>query len=146
MMSDIAFCQALHFFISAPPLLLIAFFALLPLFACPCEIIRTRIHHCISGLVVEYIVAIDVTRVRFPADAFASKAASNSWAQSPIFVNSLSHSVGYAMDIKHFHHLASLFKFLSQVAAWQKANPSRAPCGIRTHDLPLTERVLHQLS
>ena len=25
----------------------------------------------ISGLVVEYIVAIDVTRVRFPADAFA---------------------------------------------------------------------------
>ena len=29
---------------------------------------------CISGLVVEYIVAIDVTRVRFPADAlFMSK-------------------------------------------------------------------------
>ena len=27
--------------------------------------------HRISGLVVEYIVAIDVTRVRFPADAFA---------------------------------------------------------------------------
>ena len=26
----------------------------------------------ISGLVVEYIVAIDVTRVRFPADAFVS--------------------------------------------------------------------------
>ena len=26
----------------------------------------------ISGLVVEYIVAIDVTRVRFPADAFRS--------------------------------------------------------------------------
>ena len=25
--------------------------------------------HSISGLVVEYIVAIDVTRVRFPADA-----------------------------------------------------------------------------
>ena len=25
---------------------------------------------CISGLVVEYVVAIDVTRVRFPADAF----------------------------------------------------------------------------
>ena len=25
---------------------------------------------CISGLVVEYIVAIDVTRVRFPADAY----------------------------------------------------------------------------
>ena len=27
--------------------------------------------HGISGLVVEYIVAIDVTRVRFPADAFS---------------------------------------------------------------------------
>jgi len=27
-------------------------------------------HHSISGLVVEYIVAIDVTRVRFPADAY----------------------------------------------------------------------------
>ena len=26
--------------------------------------------HRISGLVVEYIVAIDVTRVRFPADAY----------------------------------------------------------------------------
>ena len=26
--------------------------------------------HGISGLVVEYIVAIDVTRVRFPVDAF----------------------------------------------------------------------------
>ena len=24
-----------------------------------------------SGLVVEYIIAIDVTRVRFPSDAFA---------------------------------------------------------------------------
>jgi hypothetical protein len=28
----------------------------------------------ISGLVVEYIVAIDVTRVRFPADAFDGNA------------------------------------------------------------------------
>ena len=27
----------------------------------------------ISGLVVEYIVAIDVTRVRFPADAFMAR-------------------------------------------------------------------------
>ena len=27
----------------------------------------------ISGLVVEYIVATDVTRVRFPADAFAGR-------------------------------------------------------------------------
>ena len=31
---------------------------------------------CISGLVVEYIVAIDVTQVRFPADAFARAALS----------------------------------------------------------------------
>jgi hypothetical protein len=29
-----------------------------------------KFHQSISGLVVEYIVAIDVTRVRFPADAF----------------------------------------------------------------------------
>ena len=29
----------------------------------------TDLEHSISGLVVEYIVAIDVTRVRFPADA-----------------------------------------------------------------------------
>ena len=28
---------------------------------------------CISGLVVEYIVAIDVTRARFPADAHDSQ-------------------------------------------------------------------------
>ena len=28
-----------------------------------------KIVNCIGGLVVEYIVAIDVTRVRFPADA-----------------------------------------------------------------------------
>ena len=28
-------------------------------------------HNSISGLVVEYIVAIDVTRVRFPADALS---------------------------------------------------------------------------
>ena len=27
--------------------------------------------NCISGLVVEYIVALDVTRVRFPADALS---------------------------------------------------------------------------
>ena len=31
---------------------------------------------CISGLVVEYIVAMDVTRVQFPADAFARAALS----------------------------------------------------------------------
>ena len=30
--------------------------------------------HCISGLVAEYIVAIDVTWVRFPADAQAKLA------------------------------------------------------------------------
>ena len=34
------------------------------------------VHHSIriSGLVVEYIVAIDVTRARFPADAYAPNA------------------------------------------------------------------------
>ena len=31
--------------------------------------VRAIVNICISGLVVEYIVAIDVTRVRFPADA-----------------------------------------------------------------------------
>ena len=31
-----------------------------------------RLSRGISGLVVEYIVAIDVTRVRFPADAHCS--------------------------------------------------------------------------
>ena len=31
----------------------------------------TIVGRSISGLVVEYIVAIDVTRVRFPADAFS---------------------------------------------------------------------------
>ena len=41
---------------------------------------------CISGLVVEYIVAIDVTRGRFPADAFcadrnATKPQQNVWHQ-----------------------------------------------------------------
>ena len=30
---------------------------------------KTNVFRSISGLVVEYIVAIDVTRVRFPADA-----------------------------------------------------------------------------
>jgi hypothetical protein len=35
------------------------------------KIVTIRLWHdkSISGLVVEYIVAIDVTRVRFPADA-----------------------------------------------------------------------------
>ena len=31
--------------------------------------VQREISKCTSGLVVEYIVAIDVTRVRFPADA-----------------------------------------------------------------------------
>ena len=31
-----------------------------------------KVHHSISGLVAEYIVAIDVTRVRFLADAFVT--------------------------------------------------------------------------
>ena len=34
------------------------------------EICTENSHACISGLVAEYIVAIDVTRVRFSADAF----------------------------------------------------------------------------
>ena len=33
--------------------------------------LQTNVNVSISGLVVEYIVAIDVTRVRLPADAFA---------------------------------------------------------------------------
>ena len=36
---------------------------------------QIRRFHSISGLVVEYIVAIDVTRVRFPADACIARAA-----------------------------------------------------------------------
>ena len=40
----------------------------------PCLVATDRwqnaVCHRISGLVVEYIVAIDVTRVRFPADAY----------------------------------------------------------------------------
>ena len=36
----------------------------------PIEYRNYREASSISGLVVEYIVAIDVTRVRFPADAF----------------------------------------------------------------------------
>ena len=35
--------------------------------------VRLRAMRCISGLVVEYIVAIDVTRIRFPADALHSR-------------------------------------------------------------------------
>ena len=46
---------------------------------------QIRRFHSISGLVVEYIVAIDVTRVRFPADAFFRRGdsehkVSDSWA------------------------------------------------------------------
>ena len=37
----------------------------------------------ISGLVVEYIVAIDVTRVRFPADAFADPLPCRSMGEVP---------------------------------------------------------------
>ena len=33
----------------------------------------------ISGLVVEYIVAIDVTRVRFPADAYLAYLYNQPW-------------------------------------------------------------------
>jgi hypothetical protein len=47
----------------APPFLMLAL--------CPFALLRVlfRINSRISGLVVEYVVAIDVTRVRFPADA-----------------------------------------------------------------------------
>ena len=45
----------------------------------------------ISGLVVEYIVAIDVTRVRFPADAlfmapgaFVAEAVCGAWQPAPV--------------------------------------------------------------
>ena len=33
------------------------------------DIERSQMHRSISGLVAEYIVAIDVARARFPADA-----------------------------------------------------------------------------
>ena len=36
------------------------------------ELCDRKHNQSISGLVAEYIVAIDVTRVRFPADAFIS--------------------------------------------------------------------------
>ena len=45
------------------------------------DIALMRHHHSISGLVVEYIVAIDVTRVRFPADAKMSEAGKGGKAQ-----------------------------------------------------------------
>ena len=40
-------------------------------FLCFNELYDQSFVTCISGLVVEYIVAIDVTRDRFPVDAFA---------------------------------------------------------------------------
>ena len=39
---------------------------------CASRILDTPLKRGISGLVAEYIVAIDVTRVRFPADAVSS--------------------------------------------------------------------------
>ena len=39
-------------------------------------------YYSISGLVVEYIVAIDVTQVRFPADAFFAPPASSCTRQT----------------------------------------------------------------
>ena len=47
------------------------------------SVIATSFVNSISGLVVEYIVAIDVTRVRFPADAYA--------CGSPLFCSRESH-------------------------------------------------------
>ena len=50
-------------------------------------------HMSISGLVVEYIVAIDVTRVRFPADALSDHALANSvmtqWCQHKLLAQGL---------------------------------------------------------
>ena len=47
----------------------------------------------ISGLVVEYIVAIDVTRARFPADAPSDHALANSvmthWCQHNLMAQGL---------------------------------------------------------
>jgi hypothetical protein len=44
----------------------------LSMFCCVCPLCFAQVSEnmSISGLVVEYIVAIDVTRVRFPADAY----------------------------------------------------------------------------
>ena len=58
--------------VSHPPLMNAVGDPLAPL--CPPKFISGMagswpMQHSISGLVVEYIVAIDVTRVRFPADA-----------------------------------------------------------------------------
>ena len=47
-------------------------FAIAMRFTAPGRILSLH-SHGISGLVVEYIVAIDVTRVRFPADALFSR-------------------------------------------------------------------------
>ena len=47
----------------------------------------------ISGLVVEYIIAIDVTRARFPADALSIDALANSvmthWCQHNLMAQEL---------------------------------------------------------
>ena len=47
----------------------------------------------ISGLVVEYIVAIDVTRAQFPADALSVDALANSvlthWCQQNLMAQGL---------------------------------------------------------
>ena len=52
-----------------------------------------QIHMSISGLVVEYIVAIDVTRARFPADALSIDALVNSvmmhWCQHILMAQEL---------------------------------------------------------
>ena len=55
-------------FASKPAGWLLAYSALRLL---PAQMVLDMLHaQSISGLVVEYIVAIDVTRVRFPADAY----------------------------------------------------------------------------
>ena len=52
----------------------------------------------ISGLVVEYIVAIDVTRVRFPADAFTSSLSDTE--SSDVRWGNITHVIGTEMFAK----------------------------------------------
>ena len=76
--------------------------------------IRTNLHQndemllSISGLVAEYIVAIDVTRARFPADAKA--AAPLAWDRGaagclPVLPQSLCHTEAASMVFLGLCHL-----------------------------------------
>ena len=61
---------------------------------------RNRSHPCrrISGLVVEYIVAIDVTRVRFPADAFVVFLRSSNAKKASFSLSEMSKKVRKSVD------------------------------------------------